>query len=585
MIVAAVAFSAGSAGAIERVEMADGRTLTGKVGGDPASGFRFVPDGGPAIALEKVGAVINDGPGPGASEGLPPFRVLIGDGGQVSGRLAGLDDKEIRMEDGPGHRPLTIERGGARAIVQRPGEVVVFRDGFETMDSERWTGAGRPSADQARALVGARSLRLPAGGSAVTCRLEQPVGSGRLELAYYEDGTRVEGQRWSVTLSFRDHGGDLESIRAVLGWSDESLAVESPGGPALAVQRLTRRAGWHRLIVRFGPGHADLAIDGDELAHGRGPGGPLVEIRIATESRGTDPPPMGLAAHVDDLNLARFAEPINRLEVITDRDEVRLVNGDQLFGRVPAADPERVSLAIDGTPSHWPWAEVSGVFFRRVPAQARIVAGQFVRLEWRTAPGNDPRDLDRAEGALVAVAEDAMTIDVPFIGRLAVPRDRLRRLIVLERARRLVLDPSIHHLGDSFDPELDSPQAEGDTLDIPITLDRVPDGPATLTVVVVQLVGVEGTPPYSEAVKAGQLRTHVLLNGKKLDDLNSHVTTPNDVPRRLRLPIAAGLLRAGANRLRFEQSGLDEKPSERDDLGILGVALEWPELASEAKRP
>ena len=44
---------------------------------------------------------------------------------------------------------------------------------------------------------------------------------------------------------------DLTTVRVIPGWGEETLAVETPGGPALNVQPLARKAGWHRLYVRF----------------------------------------------------------------------------------------------------------------------------------------------------------------------------------------------------------------------------------------------------------------------------------------------------------------------------------------------
>src|SRR5262249_57506127 len=118
-----------------------------------------------------------------------------------------------------------------------------------------------------------QSLRIPAGATALGCQLPEPVGSGRLDVAFHDDGALVEGQQWSVDLLFRGPAGS-ETVRAVLGWAEESLAVESPSGPALAVQRLARAGGWHRLSVRFGPDRCEAAVDGNELSHGKGPAGP-----------------------------------------------------------------------------------------------------------------------------------------------------------------------------------------------------------------------------------------------------------------------------------------------------------------------
>src|SRR6185312_15081182 len=97
------------------------------------------------------------------------------------------------------------------------------------------------------------SLRLPAEGASLTHELEEPLAAGRLELAFYDDGVVAAGRECLVEPVFRGTTG-RSGIRIILGWSEESLGVESPGGPALQVQRLARASGWHRLSMRFGPG-------------------------------------------------------------------------------------------------------------------------------------------------------------------------------------------------------------------------------------------------------------------------------------------------------------------------------------------
>ncbi len=85
---------------------------------------------------------------------------------------------------------------------------------------------------------------------------------------------------------------------------------------------------------------------------------------------------------------------------------------------------------------------------------------------------------------------------------------------------------------------------------------------------------------FANLVKNGQLRTTVRLNGREVDYLNRHVATKNEAPERVRLPIPAGLLKAGRNVLRFEQAGIASDPNYLDDLGILEIALEF-----DADRP
>jgi hypothetical protein len=567
----------------ETIELPDGRRLAGKVIGDAAAGLRFAPEGATeTMRLEAGAVVVFDGAAPDPAAGFPPFRVELGLAQRLSGRLGVVDSATVRLLDVAGGQAIAVARSGAQALVQRPGEAQVLHDGFEALDAARWVPIGAPEVVQAPRVAGEHSLRVPCGGTSMTCRLAEPVGSGRLEVAFHDGGVVARGQQWFVDLVFRGGTGP-ETIRAVLGWEEESLAVESAGGPALAIQRLARSEGWHRLSVRFGPEQTELAVDGNELAHGRGPGGPLVEVRLASHRAGQAAPPDGLAGHFDDLRLARVAEPVGGLEVDSTQDEVRLVGGDQIFGALRAADDERVRLAVEDRDIELPWGEVSGLYFRRAPRPGRPIEGLLVRLDWRAAPGDDPRDLDQVEGALTAVSASEWTLATPYAGMLRIPRARLRRLRVLGQGRRLVLDPTSHHLGDEIStiaPVLDPPQPEGSRLERVFELDAVPPGAAFLALDVVQVVGEASGLPFSGLVKKGELRTNVQINGRPVDYLNRHITSKNETPERIRLAIPAGLLRPGTNRLRIDQVGIASDPNYLDDLGVLGIALEF-----DADRP
>jgi hypothetical protein len=72
------------------------------------------------------------------------------------------------------------------------------------------------------------------------------------------------------------------------------------------------------------------------------------------------------------------------------------------------------------------------------------------------------------------------------------------------------------------------------------------------------------------------LRTNLKLNGEPFDYLNRFVTDKNEEPMRVRVPIPRGLLRPGKNVIGFEQTGTENDPNYLDDLGLLGVALEFP---------
>lgn len=565
----------------DTAELIDGTRAAGRLQSD-RSGVVFLAEGGPApIPWDRIRRIEFDGRGPEPSTAPAPFRVDLGSGYRLSGRFLRLDAASARLDGGAGRGVWTISRAGITAIAQRPGEVQILREGFEALDEARWSATGEPEVAAGRHLAGEKALRLPAGGASVTTRLPTPLGSGRLDLAFWDAGERVAGQRWFVDLTFRARNSDLSTLRVVPGWSEETSAVETPGGPALKVQPLERGAGWHRLSIRFEDERSAVAIDGDDLAHGRGFGGPLQEIRIATEATGAVQPPEGLAAVVDDLRLVRLVAPSGRFEVDPSQDEVRLVTGDQLFGAVPSADAEGVRLLLDDRPMAWNWSEVASLHTRRGPVSSPRIEGLWVEAEWRTAPGDDPRDIDRVEAVLAGADGEALLLDVPYAGRVRVPRDLMTRAAVQGRGARVILDPHAHHLGDRVSPDLDPPRAEAAPVTIPFTLADVPSGAASLLIDAVQVIGEEGTPDYSDLVKRGQLRTTASINERRIDDLNGHVLSRNEAPERLRLAIPPGVLKPGENRLRLDQIGTKDDPNLRDNLGILRLSIEF----APANRP
>lgn len=560
----------------ETLENVAGRRLAGRLIFDPNGRLAFrSSDGSELVPEDRLREVVFDGPEPRFSNGTPPFQAVLAPWGRISGRLIGVESRGVRIAQGAEPSELAIAPGGVSAVVQRPGEGQVLRDGFESIDLDRWSQGGSPALTAEPHLIGDRALRLPAGGSSITTRIAAPPGSGRLELAFFDDGSRAQGQRWFVDLTFRRANSELATIRVVLGWAEETLAVETPGGPALNVQPLIRKTGWRRLAVKFDDRRAGISVDGDELAHGQGLGGPLSEIRIATEIHGASDTPAQLAAIVDDLRLVRFAEPSGRFEIEPAQDEVRLITGDQLFGSLGGSDADRTTLGIDGRDVSLSWSDVSGIYFRRRAISSEPIEGKWVRAEWRSAPGDDPLDLDRLEAAVVALDDVNLTLLAPYIGRVILPRDRLRRVEFLARCRRILIDPTARHLGDRVIPDLDPPQPEPTPLSLTFDLKDPGTSLAMLVLDVVQVIGEEGTPVYSELVKKGELRTKLALNGRPLDDLNVHVTARNETTLRVRLPVPRGVLVPGRNVLTITQTGSKDDPNQRDNLGLSGVALEF----------
>jgi hypothetical protein len=575
--------------ASEILTLASGERVPGRLASFDRTGLRFLPSrGGKPIAIEPGMAILGE---PGTAPGIAnsaTFRAVLGYDQRISGRLVGLDAETVMFELKPGSKPSRLLRGGVTAVLQREGEVQVLADDFDSIDPSRWSLLGTAEIDKTLHLTGSGSLRLPAGGTSLTNRLVEPIAEGRLDLAFHDGGQMVAGHQWCVDLLFRGRSGP-EIVRVVVGWADESLGVESPGGPALAVQRLSRRPGWHRLSVRFGADRTDVAIDADELVHGKGPGGPLVEVRLSSIV-GNDAPAAdaGLAARVDDLRLVRFTRPSTEVELDPGQDEARLVGGDQFFGSIRSADTSRLTMTVAGRLIELPWSQTVGIYFRRSPVPSRLIEGPIVMAEWRplAVQAGDPDGLDRVEGALISASDSDFRLETPYAGTVVVPRDRLSRLELRGNwSRRLIVDSHAHHLGNEVStdpPRLDPPQPEGGFLERSIEWKSIPEGRPVLVLDVVQVVGETGNLKFSRLLADGHLRTEVRINGEMFDTLNRHIKTSNETPERIRLPIPAGLLRPGLNLIRFDQKGLKGDPDDLDDLGILTIALEFEGSAPAA---
>ncbi|WP_337173379.1 hypothetical protein [Paludisphaera sp.] len=573
MLGAAVARSSGAEPTgPDRLVRPGAPAVEGRLRLDPTSGLRFEPTAG-GMTPAGPGAVVEFTPSPARGPAVPPmFRAAMGESGRVSGTLTEIDEGSVSLSVPWQSAPVVARRPGIQSLTQRRGEVRVLDDRFDALDPA-WDVAGGP-----RVVVedGESALLLPAAGSSIERRFDPPIEAGRVELSFRDDGRVHPGRSWSLALTFRAAGRPAVA-RVLLGWAEESLAVESPDGPSLAVQRLARGDGWRRATVRFDARRTEIAIDGQALAHGRGPEGPLESIRIAVEGAG-DGGPDGLVAATQ---VVRFASVPSDPEVDPAQDEARLAVGDQLFGAILRGDRDRVEMTVDGRPAAIAWKDLAGLHFRRDPAAGDPIAGALARVEWEPGDGRD-REPDFAEGAVTSLTDDALTLQTSYAGTLTIPRDRLARLTVLEPGVRLVIDPCSHHLGDEISgpssvPPLDPPMYEGGVLEraFEVPADAPAVGPASIVLDVVGVVGEATGLMFSDMVRRGELKTYVVLDGKRIDYINRHIEDANESTRRIRVPVPADALGPGRHVLRLEQTGDARDPNAFDDLGVLALAVEF----------
>ncbi len=56
----------------------------------------------------------------------------------------------------------------------------------------------------------------------------------------------------------------------------------------------------------------------------------------------------------------------------------------------------------------------------------------------------------------------------------------------------------------------------------------------------VQVVGEDNDPHFSQRVRDGELRTYAIVNGQRIDYINHYIKTRNETPERVAIPIPAG---------------------------------------------
>jgi hypothetical protein len=271
------------------------------------------------------------------------------------------------------------------------------------------------------------------------------------------------------------------------------------------------------------------------------------------------------------VSLVQTVKPLPRPLVDPTQDEVWLLGGDQLFGRLTRADGRTVTLEGRFGKRELTWGEVRGVFPRRQAEPPATTEGEHVRVRCDSGAASDP---DELVGVVSALDDSQLTLRHPLLGEMKIERGRLCEMRWLFYGRRIEVDNGAHHLGDRdrLMAGLQPARAEGPSLRWTVRLEAAPDA-AYFVVQVLQLKGRgDGIGP---ALERGEGRTELLVNGQRVDYLNRHVDRASPEPRRLRLALPARILRAGENVLELRQTpGHDSERHE--DCGIWGLSLELP---------
>src|SRR5262249_33759478 len=148
---------------------------------------------------------------------------------------------------------------------------------------------------------------------------------------------------WLVEAEFVAPKGPNIVQVAVVGPGDRYAVRVSNNDTAS--RELQRKRGWHRLTIEFTADSLHILVDDRvlwEVAE-RGPGGPLRVLRLRCL---TDRAEKGEAGRVwfDDCSVLLAVPSLRRPDSDPTQDEVWLLDGDQLLGKVSRADRRTIDV-------------------------------------------------------------------------------------------------------------------------------------------------------------------------------------------------------------------------------------------------
>ncbi|HEY7424749.1 MAG TPA: hypothetical protein VH682_11015 [Gemmataceae bacterium] len=317
----------------------------------------------------------------------PPFRagggrrVRLRDGQLITGQVLGLDKEMLTLRTAWAAR-VELPRAAVASIDPLPGWRTVAEEGS------------------------------PEGLKDLAYTPAKPLRAGRLGVNFQERG--------AVELLFRQ-GDHSRRVTVTVPGDGSSFAVDSGGLKGVA-RAVARTPGWHRLIVRFTKRSLRVTCDDDVLWYDleHGPGGALKRVTIRCQQS-----PGGKAVGWTEFCLERAVDEYPKPPADAEQDEVKLADGDQLFGRVLGVD--RRALQIEGRfgKRSLLWTEVAGCSFRRPEAPPRTHEAANVRLLVRS--GLCP-EADVLEGVVTALDERRLTLRHALLGILTFERGQVREL-------------------------------------------------------------------------------------------------------------------------------------------------------------
>jgi hypothetical protein len=362
-----------------------------------------------------------------AEKDLPPFRVgagrrvMLRDGERITGQLLGLSKEKLVLHTAWAAR-LELPRDAVASVDPLPGWRTVvdedFHDGLKAFST-----TGDPGLTKAEADAEAKAVILRAIGQTLTYTRPQSLAAGRVGVNF-EEKEPASGARWSLEMLFQQ-GQRSRRLSVVVAGEGDQYAVETAALEGTA-RKVARTPGPHRVLVQFSKQALRVTCDDEALWYNleEGPGLPLTRVTMQCQRLAAERPVQGAIAW-SEFCLERAVVEHPRPPVEGEQDEVRLLDDDQLFGRILQAD--RHTLQIEGRFGKRPflWTQLAGCSFRHPAVGPKVNERASVRL--RIDSGLCP-EADLLVGNVTALDERRLVLRHALLGEVTLERGRVREL-------------------------------------------------------------------------------------------------------------------------------------------------------------
>jgi hypothetical protein len=568
----------------QRAQLASGGVVAGQIGGSTSGGFHFASADGRQIPIQEVRQV-SFGSSPRIVSGtLPPRRLHFRGGECLHVEVAKFDAESITVSSF-GAASTRLERGALVGITQPTGERNLLYEDFERRPN---LFMEFPLSDK-RPRSGMRSLHLQPGDSGAPHILPRALPSGRLQLTFYDLGLVARGADWFVETEFSVEGRpSIFSFHA--GWGSAEYECTVSVGQQNTHYPTGRAAGWRRFTLLFDAERILALVDDQVVCRSSGLGSlNSIRLRSSIANRPADAPRGGKAqparplpeAWIDDIQLFEQIDESTALASY-DSDFVRLATGEELFGKVVQTDAHLATLSGRLGQRRFPWTDLDGIGFA-VDAEptVRPVAGWIAAIELAPILDAGADSGDRIIAAIQSASESELIVLHPHLGSLRIPCQEIERVVPQFNGTLWLIDAAHHHLGDEIREDFHAKLAEGPQREWSFSLEAAPERQAFVSLLAADLEPASPQAPrdgpFRAQLAAGRLRTDLIVNGRRIDDLNRHVSwraLPAN-PQRLRIPVPAGLVKAGMNSIRLQQRPAADDPRQFDDCEISRIALEF----------